>query len=89
MLTKASAEDEAVAQCVRGGGHGCQPVYTYYNQCVAILQVISNPVTDTIQSAESIEVAANLASPHCRSKNNGAKCDVVYSACSDPIFKNF
>jgi len=89
MLTKAAAEDEAIAQCVRGGGQSCRPSFTYYNQCVAILQAVSNSVTDTIQSAESVEVAARLGRPKCSNDNKGAECHVVYSACSDPIFRSF
>lgn len=89
QLSKVAAENEAINQCIRGGGVNCRPSFTYYNQCVAILSAVSNPIKDTIQSAGSIEVAEKMASPKCRSQNNGSACEVVYSACSEPIFKPY
>lgn len=89
MLTKSAAEGEAVARCVSGGGQDCRASFTYYNQCAVILSAISDPVTDMLQGAESIEVATKVGMPKCRSMNNGSECRVVYSACSEAIFNRF
>ncbi len=88
-LTKADAERDAVVRCTSDGGQNCRPTFAYYNQCVAVLQAISNPVRDTIQGAQSVEVAEELAAPVCSAENGGGKCAVVYSACTDPIFRRF
>lgn len=89
QISKESAENEAVKQCIRGGGVGCRPTFSYQNQCVVIASAVNNPITDTIQSAKSIGIAKQMALPKCSSQNNGSACEVVYSACSDPIFRSY
>jgi hypothetical protein len=89
LPSKAAAENEAIKQCIRGGGLNCKSTFSYHNQCVAILTAVSNPVRDTIQGAESVEAAKKIALPVCKSQNNGSECEVAYSACSEPIFKRY
>ncbi len=81
QLSKSAAENEAVNQCASGGGVGCKPSLTYKNQCVA--------VTDNAgYRAGSIERAQELVVDYCR-KKGGSQCEILYSACSDPIFRRY
>ncbi len=88
QLSKASAENEAMNQCVRSGGLNCKSTFTYKNQCVVVTNSISG-VSGVIQSAGSIETAKRMALQKCSSQNNGSDCEIAYSACSDPIFKRY
>jgi hypothetical protein len=77
-LSKHDAEMEAIFQCQRGGGVNCRPTFSYENQCVALTE-------DTGNGASSIERAQELAIDSCK-KRGKEKCEIVYSACSEPIF---
>jgi len=85
QISKRSASEEALSQCSKSGGVDCKLSFAYVNQCVVIA---SGKITNIVQSAASIERARILAVPICVKKNNGSACDVVYSACSEPVFKS-
>lgn len=86
QMSKSAAENEAVNQCARGGGANCKPTLAYENQCVVIA---SGQTSNLVQSAGSIDRAKDLAVPECSKRNNGSICEIVYSACSDPIFRSY
>jgi hypothetical protein len=85
--SKKDAGLSAVADCTKKGGDNCKVALSYFDQCVAILQPVSGQGAETMLSAISIEEAVKLAGPICSDNNGGAECKVVYSECTDPIFK--
>jgi hypothetical protein len=88
-LSKGDAEASAVKQCSARGGMDCKPVFSYYDQCVVALGTLEGGGQGFTQSAISIEEATRLGMAACKEKNSGATCQVVYSGCTDPVFKKF
>ncbi len=88
-LTKKEAEDEAVRQCLSWGGGGCKPLLTYHNQCVAFVHGPEDGGIGANATGGSIEAASKSALSYCSKENDGATCKVVYSACSEPIFRRY
>lgn len=89
-MSKSKAQRDAVAQCVSLGSKDCEVVLTYINQCAVIVSAEPGTGGNVIfQGAATIEVATNLAMPKCRSGKAPGSCKVVYSACSESIFKKY
>lgn len=85
-LTKDDAENGAIAACISRGGQGCKATFSYFNQCVAALGTVKGGGHGFTQSAASEEEAARLGIAACEKRNDGKTCQVVYSACTEPIF---
>lgn len=83
-----AAEAAARAKCVIGGGRRCETVFVYHNQCAAMYRPLIDASVGifTYNGAPTIELAESLGKTACESRNGG-KCEVFYSACSEPIYK--
>lgn len=88
-LSKQAAEQRALEACAERGGHSCVVSFTYFNQCVAVIDPDVLGASNYIQAAESVEVASEVGIKHCREKNgSSASCKVTYSDCSMPIYRD-
>jgi len=96
-LSKSEAEEDSLRRCSSHAGDSCKVSFTYYNQCVAIAepQVGGLPLSSGVIrfiSAATISQASSESSKRCSDSNKGvagAKCKVVYTACTEPIFRQF
>lgn len=96
-LSKSEAEDDSLKRCSSQGEINCKIVFTYHNQCAAIAEphINGKPFDAGIVKfvgAGTIAEASNLVAKNCQERNKGipeAKCEVVYTACSDPIIQKY
>lgn len=80
ISSKNQVEEVAVEKCKStGGGEACK-AFSYRDQCAVVAWGTKNY---TIQSAESIEVASELALGDCSAKTTD--CQLFYSGCSLPV----
>ena len=86
--TKALAERVAVERCSAEGASDCRVNFTYMNQCMAYAIPVSGRGMAMLSKGPSRKDAHAEALKHCRD-DSGAKCDITYSACSEPIFRKF
>lgn len=87
-LSKSEAGKEALKQCNSTGAAGCRVSFTYKNQCVAAA-IASAGFNGTRFGTGATEPLANgVALDDCKSKG-GQGCEVIYSECSDPVFKSY
>ncbi|MBV6810831.1 DUF4189 domain-containing protein [Xanthomonas sp. NCPPB 3582] len=84
-LSRQEAERKAVQLCAEGGATDCKVDLSYKNQCAAS---VSSDKKSFLQGAESKDIAINLAMRDCKD-HGGGECKVIYSGCSDPIFKKY
>jgi Domain of unknown function (DUF4189) len=79
MKSKRKAEAAAIKQCKNTGGGSACKAFAYHDQCAVVAW---GAQSYTVQSAESIEIASELAIRDCSAKT--ADCQVFYSGCSLP-----
>ncbi len=84
-LSEEDARRSAVHQCALGGASDCKVHLVYRNQCAAFAASHSDTY---FQAAESKEVAVQLAKKSCEKSETGS-CKVMYSDCTDPIFRKY
>ncbi|WP_082925801.1 DUF4189 domain-containing protein [Xanthomonas nasturtii] len=84
-LSENEAKESALHQCNLGGADDCKINLTYRNQCAVM---VSSPTDSFFQSSSSEKAAAELAMRNCE-KIGGGSCRILYSACSDPIFRKY
>ncbi|MCQ2994325.1 DUF4189 domain-containing protein [Pseudomonas syringae] len=86
------AQQDAIYNCIKGGGADCKGWTTYENQCIAVAEPYKGEksVLGSLQfvTGPSLEKIKGEASEKCTSKNN-MTCRVFYSDCSEPIFERF
>ncbi|MCC4589505.1 DUF4189 domain-containing protein [Xanthomonas sp. NCPPB 1067] len=91
-LSKREAEKDALNKCLEGGGASCKVWESYQNQCAAIAGPQKDgrdvPGAPYFARGPSLEDVENRAKDGCASAS-GFRCGVLYSACSEPIFKNY
>ncbi|MDA3439492.1 DUF4189 domain-containing protein [Acinetobacter bereziniae] len=90
QFSRRSAVKEAIRNCKSKGGKACELSLAYHNQCVVMAQPIresgqSSSVNSISQSAPTIESASQLALPNCSKLNEGKKCEIFYSNCTEPV----
>ncbi|KHL57333.1 DUF4189 domain-containing protein [Xanthomonas cannabis] len=85
-LTKREAVNSAMEMCALKASD-CEVKSTYKNGCMAMSQVVDGGVY-VFQGGGSIKDSEINANNTC-SNLSGKKCSIVYSNCSDPIFKKF
>lgn len=86
-LSQKEAEKQALDQCKAAGAPDCAVTLAYQNQCVAMASP-PGPGRSATNSAKSKEIASQDALALCK-EVNGQACEVIYSACTDPIFNKF
>jgi hypothetical protein len=93
--SRSEAEQDALIRCASQGATDCKVVFTY-NQCTAIAEPHINglPASGGIVkfiSAETTVEAGDLALKRCEDSNKEiqAKCEVVYTNCTEPIFQEY
>ncbi|ATS63186.1 MULTISPECIES: DUF4189 domain-containing protein [Xanthomonas] len=84
-LTREEAESAALRLCREGGATDCKVNLVFRNQCAALVATTNKSF---FQSAESDSIAIRLARSDCN-KYDGGDCKVIYSGCSDPIFRKY
>lgn len=88
-MSKKQAEDEALIKCAQNGALDCKKnVFTYRNQCAALAWPNTAGEKYIMSSGPSKDAAATDASSVC-DKSASAGCNVVYSECSEPIFRKY
>ncbi|XDF34843.1 DUF4189 domain-containing protein [Paracidovorax avenae] len=90
-FTEEEAREGAVKVCANLGNSDCTAVFTYYNQCVAVVdsqKLASGRVLRRITSAGSIASAQDLALEQCR-KAGGTECKVIGTDCTKPYFHKY
>lgn len=90
--SKSLATKIALEECKVGGGLDCKIRLAYHNQCVAIADPTASErsrgaTTSSVVGAETLALAEQMAQDRCAGR--GARCEVVYSACSMSEFKPF
>lgn len=90
--SKSLATKVALQECKVGGGMDCKIRLAYHNQCVAIADPTASErsrgaTTSSVVGAETLALATQMAQDRCT--RGGARCEVVYSACSMSEFKAF
>lgn len=89
-FSKAEAEREALEHCSEQGVSDCKVALTYRNQCVAFAFPLSGKGSNSINTGKTIEIASRDAKDKCESgAGSDAKCQIIYSACSEPFFERY
>ncbi|UUE99785.1 DUF4189 domain-containing protein [Xanthomonas hortorum pv. pelargonii] len=96
-LSKAEAEVDALLRCGSHGETNCQIGLSYRNRCAVVAEphVNDKPFSEgysTFIGASTVQKASDIALNQCNQANKefaGSKCAIVYSACSEPIFRKF
>lgn len=88
LITERHSEAEAIGEvlrsCVAHGGLACGKPLTYRDRCVALAWPLTAGDMFVTQTAFTKYRAAELSLAGCASEG-GLGCEVVYSACSDPV----
>lgn len=89
-LSKRDAEQDAIAKCSSSGARDCKVSVTYFNQCVSwvIPRGRTGKGRSGIGTGPTLERAESLAQGICENDKPGA-CEVVYSDCTEPLFKKY
>ncbi|WP_369937764.1 DUF4189 domain-containing protein [Xanthomonas tesorieronis] len=88
-MSKKQAENEALVKCAQNGALDCkQGLSSYRNQCVALAWPNTAGEKYIVSHGPSKDAAAQDASSTC-DKSASTGCRVVYSECSEPIFRKY
>jgi hypothetical protein len=88
-MSKKQAENEALIKCAQNGALDCKKsLFTYLNQCAALAWPNTAGEKYIMSSGPSKDAAAKDASSTC-DKSASTGCRVVYSECSEPIFRKY
>lgn len=83
---KASAERQAVERCRQGGATDCTVVFTYYNQCYAVVRAARPDNGMRFNTGATKEQAQERAIKDCKDLGSQA-CSVFHSDCTKPFFQ--
>ncbi|WP_081422257.1 DUF4189 domain-containing protein [Xanthomonas cannabis] len=84
-LSEEEAKDAAIRRCSVNGASDCKVNLVYRNQCAALVSTQSDSF---YQGSATKERAIDLAVGNCKKSKSG-DCKVLYSGCSDPVFKKY
>nr|WP_241094196.1 DUF4189 domain-containing protein [Xanthomonas bonasiae] len=87
-FSEQEAEGNALKICANLGNSDCKIMFTYKNQCVAVVKAAAGRTGGKIVSGVSIGDAKSKALDQCK-KSSGAECSVVGADCSKPFFKEY
>ncbi|MBB6339442.1 hypothetical protein FHR59_003732 [Xanthomonas arboricola] len=93
--SKSDAEKDALEKCSSHDQSNCKIFLTYRDQCAAIVEPYINETLLTtgivsFTKASTTVKARNRAQHDCKEKNKATpdvECKTVYTACSDPVYK--
>jgi len=96
-LSKFEAQQDAMRRCASHGETNCKIGLAYENQCAVIVEphINGRPFPTgfiRIVGRATVIEASEAALKICQEDNKAtpqAKCEIVYSACSEPIFHKF
>ncbi|KIQ23071.1 DUF4189 domain-containing protein [Xanthomonas campestris] len=92
-ISKAEAEEYALAECSSHGEQNCKVNLTYRNQCAAVAtpQINGKPAAGTVNfiGRENMPMATSDALAACKKDNPKAQCDIIYKNCTEQIFQKF
>ncbi|MGQ3849678.1 DUF4189 domain-containing protein [Pseudomonas capsici] len=88
QVSKSDAEKDAIDQCQSAGFQECYVTFTYMNQCVAMATPVSGAAESHISSVADIPLASRNDIKRCR-ENAGVECSVIYSDCTEPVFRKY
>jgi len=83
---KAAAERQAVERCELGGATDCAVVFTYYNQCYAVVRATRPDNGMRFNTGATKEQAQERAIKDCRGVGS-QDCSVFHSDCTKPFFQ--
>jgi len=90
--TGAKSEDEASRQavkyCEESSGSSCKVEFVYFNQCAVAVVSASKSTGTQYAGGPTVQAATDTAMRLCENKG-GAQCNVIYSACSEPLFRRY
>ena len=84
-LSEAEAIRHVLQSCEANGGRACRKPFTYRDRCVALAWPLAAGDVLVTHTAFTIYKASESSMAGCASEG-GLGCEVVYSACSDPVF---
>jgi hypothetical protein len=96
-LSKSEAEEDSLKRCSSRAKDSCKVFFSYRNQCVALAEpqikgrALSAGIVKVI-SAGTINEASFEAQKDCSELNKKtpeAKCNVAYTACTEPLFHRY
>ncbi len=92
-LEKSAAINDAISKCSTQSGIKCQLAFTYKNQCSAIAEPYrgENAISGMLSFAggPTKDIVKQDAISSCKKNNSNADCRIIYTACSEPIFKKY
>lgn len=92
-MNKADAELEAIAQCSTLSSKKCHIALVYRNQCASIAEpyraerAVSGMLA--FNGGPTKEIAIDDSLSNCKASNPDASCRVIYTACSEPVFRSY
>ncbi|WP_371856709.1 DUF4189 domain-containing protein [Pseudomonas sp. Irchel 3A5] len=84
-LSEGDAKSSAIKQCAKGGANDCAVQLVYRNQCAALA---ASQVDTFFQSSPSEELAESNVKKVC-DESGGGTCKVLYSECTEPLFRKY
>lgn len=91
-LSKRDAEKDALMKCAEAGGTRCKDWVSYQNQCAAVAGPQKNGVNVAgalqFSRGPSLEDVRRKAENECTS-SSGFACTILYSNCSEQVFKAY
>ncbi|WP_420009544.1 DUF4189 domain-containing protein [Xanthomonas sacchari] len=87
-FSEKDAETGALKRCSDLGNSDCKVVFTYKNQCVAVVQKEEGEGAGKIVSGATVEAATKEALRRCKDAV-GSECVVRGTDCSEPYFRKY
>ncbi|MCD5987903.1 DUF4189 domain-containing protein [Pseudomonas sp. CDFA 553] len=84
-LSEGDAKISAIKQCAKGGANDCAVQLFYRNQCAALA---ASQVDTFFQSSPIQQLAESGVKKVC-DESGGGTCKVLYSECTEPLFRKY
>ncbi|RYG94339.1 MAG: DUF4189 domain-containing protein [Alphaproteobacteria bacterium] len=85
MRLESEARTKALIECSKHGALNCEVLLVFKNQCAVLAWPSDEHAKVVSSNGSTVEEASTLALSTCA--KTGGSCEVVYTACSDPIFE--
>ncbi|WP_410478188.1 DUF4189 domain-containing protein [Pseudomonas syringae group sp. J309-1] len=84
-LSEGDAKISAIKQCAKGGANDCAVQLFYRNQCAAL----AASQVDTFFQSSPIQQLAESGVKRVCDESGGGTCKVLYSECTEPLFRKY